>query len=589
MFYTGTFFLIGGFVTLVVMKMKSFGSSRGFNAERRRKAAHSTIKRVMLTHMQTVTLVLGLAIPWPRLMLDTLSVVSSISSFSENVNSLECLYTGARVGARHATFYYALLTVMALLPLGLLGALALFWFGVLPKCCGGRYTGGDTTPNEDNDNNKDNDRSNIKCCGVAMVHRHRAMAQFSNTARFLPSTTDMFISSGVLLWFLLLPSLVRIGFAVFECRYVGKPKPEKPTYLLVSMEEQCWVGRHVWFAVGVGLPMLALYALAVPISIILRLRRARAGGDVDLKNPSLMLRFGLFFSGYRSERYWWELSVLARKYAIISVSTFVASELNQLQLVLASLIVSMQLHHSQTPSGTGTRKSDLLHRSEMVSMLLLIFLAWCGVYFSLTSDLCATTHGTGWCAFLAVVLILVNVFYVLSLAGRCCLSWYKRSDAHVTIITQVLPKLPSFRKRLVALSSVRSFTRSSGRMSGGEAKMNSSTNKDKEHGHSLSMSAVDLNAHDTSIELVANPYEGMEDEQGNMKSRRVTHFQMSMNPMQTRNQQVAAYGYTPDSDDELELMEGDIINAVRDEGNGWSHGRNFRTGLAGYFPTSWAE
>jgi hypothetical protein len=564
------------------MKLKSFGSSRGFNAERRRKAAHSTIKRVMLTHMQTVTLVLGLAIPWPRLMIETLSVLSSVSSFSENVNSLECLHTGPRDGAWHATFYYALLTVMALLPLGVLGALALFWFGLLPKCCGG----GDTTPNN-NDNN--NDRSNIKCCGVAMVHRHQATAEFPNNARFLPSTTDMFISSSVLLWFLLLPSLVRIGFAVFECRYVGKPKPEKPRYLLVSMEEQCWVGRHVWFAAGVGLPMLALYALAVPMAIFLRLRRARADGDVDLKNPSLMLRFGLFFSGYRSERYWWELCVLARKYSIIVVSTFIASEMNQLQLVLASLIVSLQLHHSQTPFGIGTDKSNLLHRSEMVSMLLLIFLAWCGVYFSISSDLCATTHGTGWCAFLAVMLILANMFYVLSLAGRCLLSWYKRSNAHVMLITQVLPRLPSLRKRLPSLSSFKSLNRRSGEMSGGEAKKNISTNKDKENGHSLSMSAVDLDAHGTSIELVANPFEGEEDEAGNTRSKRLTQFQMSMNPMQTRKQRVAAYGYTTDDDDELELMEGDIINAVRDDGNGWSFGTNSRTGLAGYFPTSWAE
>ena len=100
---------------------------------------------------------------------------------------------------------------------------------------------------------------------------------------------------------------------------------------------------------------------------------------------------------------------------------------------------------------------------------------------------------------------------------------------------------------------------------------------------------MDLDAHGTSIELVANPFEGEEDEAGNTRSKRLTQFQMSMNPMQTRKQRVAAYGYTTDDDDELELMEGDIINAVRDDGNGWSFGTNSRTGLAGYFPTSWAE
>ena len=44
---------------------------------------------------------------------------------------------------------------------------------------------------------------------------------------FVPSAGRL-ISSSVLFWFLLLPSLVSVGFGVFACRAVGEEKPEKP-------------------------------------------------------------------------------------------------------------------------------------------------------------------------------------------------------------------------------------------------------------------------------------------------------------------------------------------------------------------------
>ena len=90
---------------------------------------------------------------------------------------------------------------------------------------------------------------------------------------FVPSTTDMFISSGVLMWFLLLPSLVRIGFGVFGCRIIGEPVASKPTYFWWTWTKNCSGQRHMVFAGVVSVPMLLLYAVIVPVAIVLRLRR----------------------------------------------------------------------------------------------------------------------------------------------------------------------------------------------------------------------------------------------------------------------------------------------------------------------------
>ena len=73
------------FIMLNTLRMRSF---RSFDAQRRRKSLHSTIKRIVLSHLQMVSIVLGLSVPWPPLLETVLNTVSSVASFSEG----KCTY-----------------------------------------------------------------------------------------------------------------------------------------------------------------------------------------------------------------------------------------------------------------------------------------------------------------------------------------------------------------------------------------------------------------------------------------------------------------------------------------------------------------
>jgi len=250
------------------------------------------------------------------------------------------------------------------------------------------------------------------------------------------------------------------------------------------------VGRHVWFAVGVGLPMLTFYAVVVPFLIVLRLRRARDQGDKKLESPSLTFRFGLFFSGYRSDRYWWELVVLLRKIAIIIVSTFVAHDLNQLQLVLATLIVSLHLHHLQMPFGRGTPKSDQLHYLEVYSVSLLIFFAWSGVYFTVSGNFCAA-HGAEWCIILVVLLIFLNVLYVLALVGKFFAAWCKdKKNLRVRLQKLIIRRATKIKSASLSI----------------KRRSNQSGREEKVAGHTRSTSTVDLDALGSTVEMIENPF-----------------------------------------------------------------------------------
>ena len=71
-----------------------------------------------------LSIVLGLTVDWPPLLENVLNTVSSVASFSEGVNSFECLYKNID----HAQFYNGVLVFTATGPLIFAGILALYWF-----------------------------------------------------------------------------------------------------------------------------------------------------------------------------------------------------------------------------------------------------------------------------------------------------------------------------------------------------------------------------------------------------------------------------------------------------------------------------
>ena len=274
MLFLGAAGVLVGFVALIGLKMKSY---RKFDMNRRRKAPHSTLKRIILSHIQMISLVLGLAVPWPTLMFDAWSIITAVTTVSDNANSIECLLAGER---DHAGFFYGLLLVIATVPLVFVVLLAIYWLVIVRHCgdrrvlsCGTKMTPG---------------RLRVSTAAVTEDMKKRWREHFE------PSTADTFIASSVFFWFIILPSLVRVGAAVFQCLLIGRADSAKPSYLAISLQERCWEGRHLNFAVGVGFPMLVFYAAIVPGAIALRLRELK---ESRLNNPHMMLRWGFFHSG----------------------------------------------------------------------------------------------------------------------------------------------------------------------------------------------------------------------------------------------------------------------------------------------------
>jgi hypothetical protein len=472
------FVIVIFFFSLNVLRLRSF---RSFDAQRRRKALHSTIKRIVLSHLQMIGIVLGLSVQWPKLMEDVLATASSIASFADGVNNVKCFYKDTD----QFEFFNGVLIFTAIGPIVMAGMIAVYWLVLvhLPCTsgklkCGASIERGSLCPkkkatkpttffteiftadqkwyylsSETGESvgplsvidmchcyiSTDIDRDtmvwheDIENEEWAPVQKVSGLVEYfesttktiilrnkQSTARITYKDTDAFVSSAVLLWYISLPSLLHIGSGALKCYKIGDK-----SYVFINLEKECFVDDHLWYSVLVACPMIFFYGVLLPGLFMLHLRRA---GSSRLTDASLMLRWGMLHSGYRESKYWWELVVMLRKYFIIGLVTFQNRGEFQLHVALGVIVLALHFHDSQHPFGHRriSQVNGVLHRYEMASLLIILFMLWTANFFSL--DVCR--YEPFWCSFM-VFLVLGSNFLFLGLLFFIFLKEFcKRNELH---------------------------------------------------------------------------------------------------------------------------------------------------------------
>ena len=413
----GVIVMITFYSTLIFLRVKAF---RNFDKDRRRKATHSTLKRILISHFHTLSLIMLTSHAWPPLLKEVTGALSSPTSFSEGTNSFECFNHGLLVEGeqvQHSVFYYNILLSTFLVPLGLVALLAFFWFALAPLCCKLRR----------------GSLCHVEATSAPAPTPLPTLDSFSSrggVVKFIPSDADAFISSVMMLWFLLLPSILRICFQAFECISV----PTK-SYLVLDLERSCGSLIHLSYSLGVAIPCIIIWVVLIPIFVLQRLN-SKGHPERDT-NPSLMLRWGIMHSGYRHKKFYWEVTVVfLRKLCMVLVVTFATSSRVKLHMALGILIISLHLHDAHHPfghtkDGQGQR---MLHRFETWSLLMLIMIAWNGVLFEF--GVCKDVSSLVTCNILLAVGLIGNIGFLVVLLGRCLNECGKRN--------QVRKKISSF-------------------------------------------------------------------------------------------------------------------------------------------------
>ena len=208
---------------------------------------------------------------------------------------------------------------------------------------------------------------------------------------------DQFYSGITLLWYLAYPKIVALLSKLVSCTY----SIDGNKYLKVDPTVICWHGDHLAVVWTVGLAGLTLYVIGLPLAGLIALR------NVDRTSSESQLKFGILYDGYSKNHWWWEIIVVFRKIAIITISSWV--EKTQ-QVLCAMFIVAMVMFLTSIYSPFNDKR---LLNLELASLSLCFFTFWIGSML-LVDPKCSEEDGT-WCFMAALSVIFLNIVGVFGL------------------------------------------------------------------------------------------------------------------------------------------------------------------------------
>ena len=148
-------------------------------------------------------------------------------------------------------------------------------------------------------------------------------------------------------------------FAIFACKSVCGNM-----VMVVDVNEECWVGRHANYAYFLGIPMLLLYVLGFPMIAMVMVQRLQSAvretrksiaaavaaaavpdtnsgkqssskgkhhrwfsnahvvENITSAQMSTHEAFGMLYTSFREEVWWWEITVTLRKIVVVGIGVF---------------------------------------------------------------------------------------------------------------------------------------------------------------------------------------------------------------------------------------------------------------------------
>ena len=178
------------------------------------------VTSIALSYIQLTTLLSTFPIAWPEIFLTFFRVGGAVTVIGQAFVNIKCMYPEMHL--TDGDVFYSLRLAWSIFPLVLVGGNAVTWL-------------------------------------------------LLSTCRKITRLKTKIKTSTVALFYLLWPSLCPQTFSLMACRNVCGDTSK--SYLMADLEDHCWVGRHLQYAVGLGMPMLFIYVLGLPLAAYYLARR----------------------------------------------------------------------------------------------------------------------------------------------------------------------------------------------------------------------------------------------------------------------------------------------------------------------------
>ena len=181
--------------------------------------------------------------------------------------------------------------------------------------------------------------------------------------------------------------------------------------LFLSFEEPCYVGRHLTYVIFVGITQIVLYAVGLPALVFVFLWRHR----VELNKPVVKFRYGLFFAGFRQEKYYWECVVALRKESTVLLAVF-GPQMGIPMLAHVALLVFMIQILVQMIGQPYEWRQMKLQVLDVTSIVICWGTMWSGFFFYSPRP----PSQRAALEFLTVLVVTINIIYMFVLLYLIC-------------------------------------------------------------------------------------------------------------------------------------------------------------------------
>tara|TARA_B100000795_G_C22792834_1_gene437797 strand:+ start:17 stop:2650 length:2634 start_codon:yes stop_codon:yes gene_type:complete len=328
------------------------------------------VKSIGLSFIQLIALLATFPIAWPPIFIEIFQVGGAITVLGQHLVNVKCMFPSLT----DADVFFSIQLIWGVAPLVVLSACVASWFTV-----------------------------------------DKFMPCFNVSKRNVKIK-----ASCVAIMYMLWPSLCSQAFSMFACRNICT---ENVSYLRADLDEVCYQDRHLYYTLGVGLPMIFLYIIGLPLLAFVRVRSmiqtktatdAALISEVDRDNHQI---YGLFHSSYREETWWWESTVAFRKIAVALLGVL-GTQMESMQIHFTTMFVMCFIVTTAQVRPFGGKKQELLHMLEIFSLVATFLTLWAGSVFNVMPRCEDPEKGDGvtvlWCNMLSIVVGLIDIAFVVT-------------------------------------------------------------------------------------------------------------------------------------------------------------------------------
>ena len=246
-----------------------------------------TIK-IAFAHFQVMAIASNFPFRWPPLTETMFRAMDALSSVSEDVIALECMFAESRMKAENdaepqESVVFAATSLVLIGPLILLMLFTVFWIGMH------LYQNARKPYQQANTDTWTKNPLPSSIVAEPSSRKRRVSLHSQKVPITWKRTRERIIVSCIVVAVIMHPTLTRRSVKLLTCDTL-----DGGSYLRSDLEVICWQGAHIFWAFFVGLPFLLVYALGIPIVSWYVLYKRRHKLDTD---NATVKRFGFLYIG----------------------------------------------------------------------------------------------------------------------------------------------------------------------------------------------------------------------------------------------------------------------------------------------------